>query len=390
MSIRSIGLDVVEVGRTTGFVCQHAVIRIVDGDGITGYGEMSDLSHLPKYSIVADDLRRTLEQLLLERNPREITAINEDLLELFPEANFYYDKGSVIRCGVDLALYDLVAKQLGVSASELVGGRLRDRLKVCYPIFRNRSADDVAKNLESVQQRIREGFDVFRVYVGESLDSDEAFLAEATRLPHAPIIKSIDFSHLLDAKDALRYARKLLPYGVQLVESPAPQNDFAGLRRVRDALEVPVSEHVWSRQQLTELIRGECVDIANIALTFIGGLTSARLAAAAADAARLGCLVGTTQELGLGTAAQAIFGGTLPNLAHISDPTGPRLYIDDIVTGGVRYEEGYLHLPDRSIPGLGATVDEEKIAQHAVAGFSWDTRAAASVRDRTRVVGATS
>src|SRR5690606_7452666 len=87
------------------------------------------------------------------------------------------EKGSFIRNGVDQALYDLCGKYLGVSASELLGGRIHQRIKVCYPIFRHRFMEEVEQNLDVVRRRYREGFDVFRLYVGKNLDADEAFLS---------------------------------------------------------------------------------------------------------------------------------------------------------------------------------------------------------------------
>lgn len=385
MKITEVKLDVVRIPRETGFVCEHAFIRLLTDEGVTGVGEMSDFSHLPKYALDARDLETTLRRQLVGRDPAQIAELNRELAALYPETMYYYEKGTFIRCGVDIALHDLQAKALGVNASALLGGRQRDRIKVCYPIFRHRSSAEVADNLEVVRRKLAQGFDVFRLYAGIDPDADEAFLDGVRREFGSRVtIKSLDYSHLLDWKTALRVTRRLATYGVQMVESPAFRNDAEGLRNFRMAVDLPVSEHVWSFRQLHDMLRQDSVDILNIALIFIGGFEAARKAAAAAEVAGKGVLIGTTQELGYGTAAQALLGGALGNLTAISDPTGPYLYTDDVTTEKVRYEDGYLLLPDRTKPGIGVDIDWAKVERLAAEGFSWGDQELAQLQDRTR------
>ena len=221
-----------------------------------------------------------------------------------------------------------------------------------YPIFRLRSTDEVESNLKVVAERRAEGFDVFRFYAGANLDADEAFLKELrSSFGQKVTIKSLDFSHLLDWKEARSAVRRLEKYGFLMVESPTKPNDFEGMAKVREAIDHPVSEHVWSHYALTQMIKHDSVDILNIAPIFIGGLTAAGRAFAVAAAAGKRCLIGTTQELSVGVAAQAQLGAAMPNLTDISDPTGPELYVDDVVEEKVAYENGYLVVPRRTCPG---------------------------------------
>ncbi|MFS0722824.1 mandelate racemase/muconate lactonizing enzyme family protein [Paenibacillus sp. 1P07SE] len=385
MKITDVKLDVVRIPRETGFVCEHAFVRLLTDEGITGVGEMSDFSHLPKYALDAADLTVTLRRQLVGRDPHELSALNLELAGLFPETMYYYEKGTFIRCGVDMALHDLLAKSLGVNVSRLLGGRLRDKIKVCYPIFRHRSVSEVADNLAVVRSKLEQGFDVFRLYAGVNPDADEAFLdGVRSEFGSRVTIKSLDYSHLLDWKPALRITRRLAPYDVQLVESPAFRNDVEGLRNFRMAVDLPVSEHVWSFKQLSDMIRHDSVDLFNIALIFIGGFEAARKAAAAAEVAGKGVLIGTTQELGYGTAAQALLGGALANLNAVSDPTGPYVYTDDVSTEKVRYEDGYLLLPELAKPGIGVEIDWDKVERLKTEGFSWGDQELAQLQDRTR------
>ena len=81
---------------------------------------------------------------------------------------------------------------------------------------------------------------------------------------------------------------------------------------------------------------------------------------ALAEAAHAGVLIGTTQELSLGTAAIAHLGAAARVLDYASDCIGPRLYTQDVVKTPVQYEAGHLLVP--SGPGLGVEVDENALA----------------------------
>lgn len=384
MKISKVKLTAVGVPRHTGFVNKHVIVQLETDEGAVGIGEMSDFSHLPRYSVDMKDLEATLDSILIGKNPFDTADINRELDLNFPQALYYYEKGSFIRNGVDTALYDVCSKFLGVSMSDLLGGRQREKFKVCYPIFRHRFMDEVDENIEIVRNRLEQGFDTFRLYVGKNVDADEAFLDRVySEFAGKVTIKSLDFSHLLDWKDALRATKRLSKYHFELVESPAFWNDFEGLNHFRLQCEFPVSEHVWSPRQQYEMVKKDSVDIFNIAPVFIGGLTAARKAAYAAEVAGKSVLIGTTQELSIGTSAMAHFGSALPHLNYTSDPTGPELYIDDIVTDKIQYENGFLRLPDRKIAGIGVDLDWNKIEKYRVPDLSWGDVSVHQLQDRT-------
>lgn len=79
----------------------------------------------------------------------------------------------------------------------------------------------------------------------------------------------------------------------------------------------------------------------------------------------------------------AYFGSTLDHLNYISDPTGPELYVGDVVKNKVNYENGYLHLPERSTIGLGMELDWEKVEQYRVESLNWEDVSVHQLQDRT-------
>lgn len=79
----------------------------------------------------------------------------------------------------------------------------------------------------------------------------------------------------------------------------------------------------------------------------------------------------------------AHLGASLTNLNYTSDPTGPELYVSDVVKEKITYVDGYLHVPDRSVPGLGVELDPEKMERYRVDDLSWGDVTVHQLQDRT-------
>jgi galactarate dehydratase (D-threo-forming) len=362
MKLRSLRLYPVTVARETGATNQHILVRLEAEDGLVGWGEMSDQSHLPMYQYDLRELERALQGLLLGQEAGDLLRLEDVLIRAYPEESYKYSRSGSVRQGVELALLDLAGRAAGVPVYQLFGGKLRDRIRVCYPIFAMRSVDQVAANLERVQARWEEGFDLVRLYAGANVEADELFLQQfVERFKGRVAIKSFDFSNALDWRRAWQTTERLTRIvEPMLVESVAPHHDLDGLVEYRRRSRWPVSEHVFHLYHGWQLLSRGCVDILNISPYLLGGVRASLRLATLAEAARVGVLIGTTQELNLGTAAIAHLGAVTRGLDYPSDSTGPRLYTQDVVKSPVRYEAGHLVVPEG--PGLGVEVDEAALA----------------------------
>ena len=362
MKIQRLKLYPVTITRETGATNQHVIVRLEAEGERVGWGEMSDLSHLPMHQFDLPALEQALGDLIVGQEARDLLRLEDALLRAFPEEGYKYSRSGSVRQGVELALLDLVARADGVPVYQLFGGKLRDRIHVCYPIFAMRSLEQVPANLERVQKRYEQGFDLIRLYAGANLEADALFLRQfAERFSGKVAVKSLDFSNALDWRRAWQAAERLGSIvDVMLVESVAPHHDFDGLVEFRRRSRWPVSEHVFHLYHGWQLLSRGCVDILNISPYLLGGVRASLRLATLAEAARVGVLIGTTQELSLGTAAIAHLGAVARGLDYPSDSTGPVLYTQDVVKQPVRYEAGHLRVPDG--PGLGVEVDEAVLA----------------------------
>lgn len=357
--ISGIRLYPVRTSRLYGEPSCHIVVQLIAQDGTCGWGEMSDLSHLPAIMPDVEDLQACLQVLLAGRSSSDLNAI-DDLMQLnFPGGRFH-GKACLVRAGVSIAAHDLKARLLGLSLSGLLGGTRRSRVPICYPVFRMKSRADVADRVELVRRQWEKGFHAYRLYISKDSDADVAFLDAVCGLYGDRIqFTSFDASGLFSLPAFLRAYKRLSAFPFQSVESPVERDNVDLIAEARRAIDHPVSEHVRSPEYAIRLVRQHAVDIFNISITVAGGILGMLRLFAIADAANLECLIGTTQELSIATAAQAHVGATCVRLDYPSDPVGPSLYEQDVTENPVRYEGGDLLVPEGL--GLGLTVDLQRI-----------------------------
>ena len=356
---RKVRLFPVTTPRLYGEASQHVIVAIEASDGGAGWGEISDVSHLPAMQPDVGDLERCLQTLLEGRSIMDTNAVEDLMLANFPGTRFH-GKACLVRAGVSIAVHDLKARFLGLPVAGLLGGARRARIPICYPIFRMKSRADVADRMRLVREQFAAGFRQFRFYFGRDTAADEELLeAVCGEFGDRITLTSLDGSGLFTLPTFLRAYRRLAAFPFESIESPVDRDDVDLIAEARAAIDHPVSEHVRSPEYAVRLIRERAVDIFNISITVAGGIGGMLRLFALADSANLECLIGTTQELSIATAAQAHVGAVAPRLDYASDPVGPRLYQADVVRDPVRFECGHLLLPEG--PGLGVEADPARI-----------------------------
>ncbi len=359
VTIRCVSLYPVTTPRLYGEPSQHVMICLAASDGTEGWGEMSDVSHLPAMMPDVQDLEACLNALLGGRCAMEINVIDDLMLENFPGTRFH-GKACLVRAGVSIAIHDLKARLLGISVSDLLGGQRRDRIPICYPIFRLNSCADVADRCDLVRRQFEAGFSSFRLYFGHCTDADQALLDEICgRYGDKIQLTSLDGSGLFTLPAFLRAYRRLSRFPFESIESPVDRDDVDLIAEARRSIDHPVSEHVRSPEYAVRLIRARAVDIFNISITVAGGISGMLRLFSLADSANLECLIGTTQELSVATAAQAHVGAVAVRLDYASDPVGPSLYQADVTRQPVQFENGSLVVPHGI--GLGVEVDRARV-----------------------------
>lgn len=360
LSIKAVQLFPVTTPRLYGEPSQHVIVRLMAANGTVGWGEISDVSHLPAMMPDVRDLENCLSALLVGRDTMNLNQIDDVMAANFPGTRFH-GKAVLVRAGVSIAAHDLKARLLGIPVYDLLGGQRRNRIPICYPIFRMKGRDEVADRVRLVREQVQHGFTAFRFYFGHYTDADEQLLETICGEFGARIqLTSLDGSGLFTLPAFMRAYQRLAQYPFESIESPVERDDVEAIAEARRAIDHPVSEHIRSLEYALRCIKLRAVDIFNISITVAGGIGGMMKLFALAEAANIECLIGTTQELSVATAAQAHVGAAAPRLDYASDPVGPCLYTADVTREPARFEKGDLLVPEGV--GLGVDVDERKLA----------------------------
>jgi muconate cycloisomerase len=326
------------------------MIRIDTDEGVTGWGEISDLGHghpidFPNFELIEEEANRRIAGA----DPTNIAGTQARLKGIFPAA-------------FNIGLHDLLGKILGVSVSTLLGGQRRDRIPFCYPIFTipQDSDEAVEVDLQRVRRVADMGFFRIRKYIGRHLDAEERFLQRLRdEFGDRIEIKSLDLSGNFYWQQSLEFLQRFKQYRYEMAESVAkPRDDVRGMAEVRRQLGVPISEHLGSYSQIQLYRDAGAVDLCNIA-TCGAGISRCKALFDFVQGSGLRALHGTTQELSIGTAAAAHVCATVERVDMPCDPAGPILYTEDCTTKRLRYEDSCLIVPEG--PGLGVEVEEDQL-----------------------------
>jgi len=335
-------------------VSDHVVVQLhTDGD-ITGLGEMSDVNWAVSSASCAD-LRLRIEAVL---EGAQLTQ-GADLIAQLAAAGEWEHQ---VLCGIDIAIHDAVARDMGVSVAQLLGGVQRQRVPFAYPLAPAQTAADVDANLERIARRMDEGHTGFRYYFGADLDLDDTFLSSArSRWGTSLRLVALDASGRFTPEQAIAAIGRLAPYKADFFESPvrgrhnAPVADFL---RVKESTGAVFSEHIPDAEVATRLGESGVVDVFNTGLGY-AGFDACRQTFAVAEKRGLRALMGSTVEMSIGTAARLQMAASVTNLDLPAYMAGPLVYDEDVTVERIRYVEGHLLLP--AGPGIGVDLDHQAL-----------------------------
>lgn len=306
--------------------------------------------------------------LLIGENPFRIEHIWQKLFRggFFPAQRILTAAISAI----DIALWDIKGKALGVPIFELLGGLARDKV-VCYPHNRGH-ATEVGPLVDSCLQTKAEGWKFVRFGLpedGKVLEPRQAVLTAIKQL-HAvrdavgdEIEICFDVHTRLDLPDAVwlcQEAEAVRPY---FMEDPLRAENPDSFKTLRTRTTVPLAagEQFSSKWEFRQLIEEEWIDYARIDLCIAGGFTEARKIAGWAETHYIKLAV--HNPLGPVSSAACLQLNLASPLVGVQEqPRKTGTVLTDVVPVQPKWEDGYLLPP--TLPGLGVIFDREAAKAH--------------------------
>ena len=187
--------------------------------------------------------------------------------------------------GIDMALWDLAARALGLALARLLGGA--ERPIQAYDSF---GIIDVAADRGEIERSIQRGFSGIKIKLGGGAVEDDVARVKAVReIIGGAVALMVDYNQSLDPAEAVRRNQRLQAFDLLWVEEPVPAEDFEGHRHVREAggVRIQTGENWTFPEQMEKAIRAGASDYAMPSVQKIGGVTGWMKAAALAEAAGL-------------------------------------------------------------------------------------------------------
>ncbi len=266
---------------------------------------------------------------------------------------------------IDIALWDIKGKALGVPVYDLLGGRVRDKV-VCYPHNVGHGME-VGPLVESCLRTKEEGWKFVRWGLPNDGEILEPRQAVRTALKQFQAVREaigdeieicFDVHTRLDLPDALWLCREAEQYKPFFIEDPLRSENPDSFKTLRPRTSVPLAagEQFNSKWEFRQLIEEEWIDYARIDLCIAGGLTESRKIAGWCETHYI--KLATHNPLGpVSSAACLHLNLATPNFGVQEQPRRPGTTLTDVVPVQPEWEDGYLLPP--TAPGLGIEFDRE-------------------------------
>ena len=311
---------------------------------------------------------KALTPSLIGEDPRRIEHLWQVMLRsgFFPGGRI----GAAAISAIDIALWDIKARSLGVPVYELLGGLVRDRV-ACYPHVTDNAVDVMVENCRRL---IADGWQFVRFNLpsqGEQLEPRVSVrqgveLVTAVREAVGPDIGIIiDVHTRLDPVDAVSLCRQLEPLNPFFVEDPVRCENAAAIGRLRQHTSVPIAmgEQYATKWEFREPIEQDWIDYCRLDLCIAGGLTEGRKIAGWCETHYIG--IAPHNPLGpVSTAACLHLDLATSNFAVQECARIPGEVLTDLFPKQVPFKDGYMYPPEE--PGLGITFDESAVAKYPV------------------------
>jgi muconate cycloisomerase len=330
------------------------IVKVICSDGITGLGEGTTIGGLSYGAESPEGMKLAIDQyiapILKSANPARVPETMIAIRKAIKGNNF-------AKCAVETALLDAWGKRVGLPMSELVGGRLRDRLPVAWTLASGDTAVDIA---EAEQMLERKRHNTFKLKIGRrSIDEDVAHVAAVKRALGNTASVRVDVNMAWGEVEANKGLAALEAAGCDLVEQPVESP--AALARLAARFDIPImaDESLQGPETAFALARASAADVFAVKIAQSGGLYQAGRVAAIADAASIGLYGGTMLEGAIGTTASAHLFSTFPKLTWGTELFGPLLLAEELVTEPLQYQDFELVVPTGL--GLGVELDGDRL-----------------------------
>jgi muconate cycloisomerase len=353
---RSKTLTLSTYGQLGAGAFEFILTRVHTDEGILGVGECPPLPPLSPESqpVIAAMIENWIAPQILGEDPFDIERI-------WKKMDYVAPTYPMSKAPLDMALYDIMGKSLGVPAHKLLGGSTVKKFPLVGLIGIGSEEEVVAEALRFME----EGYMGLRLKIGPGQDTGNV---EAIReAVEEEVTIRVDGNQGYSVAEAAKVIRAMELFGIELVEQPTPWWDFKGIAEVAQAVDTPIMPHesIFQFSDVKNLFDLGALGVLGLK-TYRpgGGLTSARKLLDSARLMGVPCMLHDDVEMGVSLAAASQFiAARIGDLKFTAELSGyPEWIADYVEKTPLKMEGGYAHVPEG--PGLGVELDPEKIEKY--------------------------
>jgi D-galactarolactone cycloisomerase len=356
---------------------QAMLVEVRTDDGIVGWGE-SGSGTVPRAG--AAFIEDVLAPLAIGMDPFDLDAIGQKVDATLDRAGWTGDFAVQCWSGLEVALWDIMGKAVGRPVSQLLGGRVRERIMAyATGLYYVPTAPDPSRaRQDEARGYVERGYRAMKMKVGGLTPGEDIQEVAGIRKTIGDnILLMADANGAYDSRTAIQIGRGLQALGCAWFEEPVRRGDLDGYEDVRRVLQLPITggEHLGSLDAFREYVSRRVVDILQPDVANCGGLSAARKITGLAQAFHVRVFPhvwGTPVAVAAGLHLAA----TLPSMPPTVTPTPlaqeplfefdstPHPIRDAMLTDALRPRQGWLAIPNG--PGLGVEVDPDVLTRFAV------------------------
>ena len=341
----------------------RTIIEVDTDEGITGLGEMGGGGES------AEAVFRAMKNYMVGHDPARLEEMRYRIAN--PTASLYNNRTQIL-AALEFACLDILGQKWNVPVSEILGGRLQDRVPFAsYLFFRYPNSKNGSGEVRTIEQLVahalelktRYGFTSHKLKGGVFPPEYELECYRAVADALAGDRFRFDPNAVWSTEQAIWFGQAIEDIRNDYLEDPV--FGLNGMRRTREKLRIPLATNtvVVGFEQLAANVLNTAVDVILLDTTFWGGIRQCVKAAGVCETFQLGVAVHSSGELGIQLATMLHLGAVIPNLSFAADAHYHHL-ADDIIEGGkFAYEGGSIKVPDG--PGLGVKLNREKVQQYS-------------------------
>ncbi len=316
------------------------LVEVETDEGITGWGECfgpGNIALANKYIV-----EKVIQPLIKGDNPLKKEYIWHKVYNLLRDSG---QKGMPIQAlsGIDIALWDILAKKSNLPLYQLLGGKTNDKIPVYGygMMLQKKTVDELCELFKNEANQIKEkNFKAMKMKIGMGPKEDLKLVSAVRDTIGSEFKLMVDANHAYNKNDALYVGRGLDEMNIYWFEEPVAPEDYDSYKELKEKLKTNIAggEAEFTKYGWNQLIKNNCIDIAQPEVCGLGGITEYLKVSALAQSNFIpivnhvwGSALSVAVNLHLLTTLPDMPGGLFPTKSMLEfDTTEKNIFITDL------------------------------------------------------------